>query len=290
MHVLVVGSGGQLGSALVAHLRQDPAVSAVSLWDRPEIDITQPVVSDQLVALAPDVVINAAAWTDVDGAERNPDLAYAANAVGPLFLAQGCRRAGARLVQISTNEVFLGESGTIYREFDQPGPVSVYARSKLAGEEAVRQVASRWMIVRVAWLFGPGGVNFPTKIVAAADKHGSLRVVDDEFGNPTYAPDAARAIAALIATDRDGAYHLVNAGYTSRYELAATVLHHAGRGDVPLTPIHADDWPRPSQPPRHAVLANQTAAALGIVLRPWQEAAAEYAATLAPMPQDQAAG
>ena len=146
------------------------------------------------------------------------------------------------------------------------------------------------IIVRVAWLFGPGGVNFPTKIVAAADKHGSLRVVDDEFGNPTYAPDAARAIAALIATDRDGAYHLVNAGYTSRYELAATVLHHAGRGDVPLTPIHADDWPRPSQPPRHAVLANQTAAALGIELRPWQEAAAEFAATLAPAPQDQAAG
>lgn len=288
MHVLVVGSAGQLGRALVALLKEQPH-TRVSQWDRPDIDITQPGISDKLAALAPDVVINAAAWTDVDGAERAPELAYAANAMGPAFLAEGCRRANALLLQVSTNEVFPGQPGVIYREYDQPSAAGVYARSKLAGETAVRQLAPRWMIVRVAWLFGPGGNNFPTKIIAAADKHGSLRVVADEFGNPTYAPDAAQAMLTLIATNRCGAYHLVNDGHASRFDLASTVLQHAGRGHVPLTPIGADEWPRPVQPPRHAVLANQTAAALGIVLRPWQEAAAEYAAMLAVDAQREAA-
>ena len=157
------------------------------------------------------MVINAAAWTQVDGAETNPDAAYAANALGPHYLAIGCYRCRAALVQISTNEVFAGEPGHTYREYDQPTPRGVYPRSKLAGEMAARQVLDRLYIVRVAWLFGPSADDFPSKIMAAANKMGTLRVVADECGNPTYAPDVADALTKLIQTDRYGIYHLVNA-------------------------------------------------------------------------------
>lgn len=273
MHLLITGSRGQLGQALHTHF--SPA-HQVTLWSRPQQDIADPATADAVAALGPDVVINAAAWTNVDGAEDSPDAAFAANALGPKYLAEGCARCGAALVQISSNEVFAGEPGCFYREYEELGPVTVYARSKAAGEQAARQVLDRLYIVRVAWLYGPGGNNFPSKIMAAADKHGSLRVVADEFGNPTYTPDVAGALEQLIATGRYGIYHLVNEGWASRYEWAAELLRLSGRGHIPLTPIPASEWPRPAMPPAHAVLVNQTAAALNIRLRPWQEALAEY--------------
>lgn len=274
--VLIVGGRGQLGRSLQTYFASQPTFTVQS-WQRPENDVTQPQIVEQLADLRPDIVINAAAWTNVDGAESNVDAAYAANALGPQYLAEGCQRAGALLIHVSTNEVFAGEEGQFYREYDQPSPRAVYARSKAAGERAVQLHCQRWMIVRVAWLFGPGGNNFPAKIAAAADRNGALRVVSNEIGNPTYAPDVAQAIGQLIEADRAGIYHLVNEGYTSRYELARTVLAASGRTQIPLTPISASDWPRPAPPPLHAVLVNQTAAALGIKLRPWQEAAKEYA-------------
>ena len=273
MHLLITGSRGQLGQALHTHF--SPA-HQVTLWSRPQHDIADPATADAVAALGPDVVINAAAWTNVDGAESAPDAAFAANALGPKYLAEGCARCGAALVQISSNEVFAGEAGHFYREYEEPGPVTVYARSKAAGERAARQVLDRLYVVRVAWLYGPGGNNFPSKIVAAADKHGTLRVVADEFGNPTYTPDVAVALEQLIASGRYGIYHLVNEGWASRYEWAAELLRLSGRGHIPLTPIPASEWPRPAMPPAHAVLVNQAAAALNIRLRPWQEALAEY--------------
>ena len=249
----------------------------MSIWNRPEHDLTNPQIADALVDLNPNLVINAAAWTNVDGAEASPDAAYAANALGPLYLAQGSERCGATLVQVSTNEVFAGKQGAFYAEDDLPQPGSVYAKSKLAGETAIRPLLERLYIVRVSWLFGPQGNNFPAKILAAAQKHGALRVVDDEFGNPTYAPDAAHAIWQLVQTGRYGTYHLINAGYASRFELAKSVLHACGRDDVPVAPIAATEWPRATMPPAHAVLVNVRAAALGITLRPWQEAIRDWA-------------
>ena len=275
MHILIVGARGQLGRALQA-VYAGQSAHQITLWSRPEHDLVKPTIADQVAGLRPDVVINAAAWTQVDGAETNPDAAYAANTLGPHYLAVGCYRCRAALVQISTNEVFAGEPGCTYREYDQPAPRGVYARSKLAGEMAARQVLDRLYIVRVAWLFGPGGNNFPSKISAAADKMGALRVVADEWGNPTYAPDVADALTKLIQTDRYGIYHLVNAGQASRFELAQAVLQASGRGHIPLPPIAHTEWPRTVQPPLHAVLINQAAAALGIVLRPWQAAVEEY--------------
>lgn len=279
MHVLIVGGRGQLGRAVQAELAQQPKSLGlhIATWNRPEHDLSNPRIADQLVALRPDLVINAAAWTNVDGAEANPDAAYAANALGPVYLAQGCDRCGASLVQVSTNEVFAGEMNKFYREDDEPQPGSVYARSKLAGESGIRHLLERLYVVRVSWLFGPHGNNFPSKILAAAEKHGALRVVMDEFGNPTYAPDAARAIWHLVQTERYGVYHLVNEGYTSRYEFARTVLAACNRTHIPVTPIAATEWPRATMPPPHAVLVNEKAAALGIRLRPWPEAVLDWA-------------
>lgn len=282
MHFLIIGGRGQLGKAIQQLLGRQAdeansgAKSEITVWNRPEYDLTNPAITEQLVSLQPDVVVNAAAWTDVDGAESSPDAAYAANALGPLHLAQGCAQCDARLVHVSTNEVFSGASERFYYEYDLPAPSSVYARSKLAGERAARQLLDKLYIVRVAWFFGPGGNNFPSKIIAAADKHGALRVVDDEIGNPTYAPDAAAAIAQLIQTERYGIYHIVNDGHASRFSFAKEILRLSGRGDIPLTPIPSSEWPHPAPPPLHAVLVNSAAAALGINLRPWQEALSEY--------------
>lgn len=278
MRVLVAGASGQLGSALRAAL--EARLHQVIGWSAPTVDITDPETAGRVAEAQPDVVINAAAWTNVDAAEANPEAAYAVNALGARYLAEGCEACGALLLQVSTNEVFAGAPGRFYFEYDQPSASSVYARSKLAGEIAAASACRRLQIVRIAWLFGPGAENFPTKIAAAADRNGALRVVADEVGNPTFAPDAAAAMVRLVELGRPGIYHLVNGGYASRYELAEAVLRGSGRGHVPLTPIAASEWPRPAQPPLHAVLVNQAAAALGVTLRPWREAVAEYAATL----------
>lgn len=274
MKILLTGHLGQLGRAMQAALTDHD----VTGWDVPDYDISHPATVDQVTDLAPDVVINVAAWTNVDGAEANPDLAFAANTLGPLHLAQGCARCGAALLQISTNEVFPGEAGRFYREYDPQAAKTVYARSKQAAETAIRQILDRVYIVRIAWLFGLGGMNFPIKIAQAADKFGALKVTADEFGNPTYAPDVAAAVAKLIRTKRYGSYHLVNDGYCSRFDLAQAVMALTGRDDVPLTPVSLAEWDRPASPPPHAVLINQAGAALGLKLRPWQEALAEYVA------------
>jgi dTDP-4-dehydrorhamnose reductase len=283
--VLIVGAKGQLGRALAVAFGAG-GWDAVHTWDRPEFDVADPGAAAQVATLAPAVVVNAAAWTDVDGAEAGPEVAdrvYAINALGPRYLAEGCAACGAFLIQVSTNEVFPGAPGRFYREDDAPGALGTYARSKQAGEAAVLHARAAVAIARIAWLFGDGPNNFPRKIVAAADRLdrlGCLRVVDDEWGNPTCAPDAAAAIAALAATRRPGIYHVVNDGYASRYELARRVLAASGRGDVHITPIPSSEWPRPAPAPPHAVLVNQAAAALGICLRPWQEAVDEFALSL----------
>lgn len=272
-HILITGANGQLGQALAA---QFGSAGKLSCWTRPRFDIADPSIADAVVATAPDIVINAAAWTDVDRAEEAPSHAFAVNALGPKYLAEGCARCGGALVQISTNEVFAGEPGRFYHEYEQTSPDSVYARSKAAGEQAAAAALDRLYIVRVAWLYGAGGNNFPAKISAAADRHGALRVVSDEYGNPTYAPDAAAAVALLIEKQRYGIYHLINGGCASRYDWAVELMRLTERDSLPVDPISAREWPRPTMPPPHAVLVNQAGAALGISLRDWREALREY--------------
>lgn len=217
----------------------------------------------------------------MDGCERDPELAFRVNALGTQHVAIGARRAGATMLHISTNEVFDGTRRELYREWDTPNPSSVYARSKAAAELIVRELlGGSFYIVRIAWLFGPGGVNFVTKIFAAAEKNGALSVAADEFGNPTYAPDLAAAIVRLADTRQYGIYHLINAGFCSRLEFAREIVRLAGKASLPITPILSAEWPRPSRPPLHSILANTNGAAQGITLRPWQAALAEYLPTL----------
>jgi dTDP-4-dehydrorhamnose reductase len=214
--------------------------------------------------------------TDVDGCERNPQAAYRVNTWGTQNVAVACNRLGAAMLHISTNDVFDGTLGRAYYEWDRPAPRSVYAESKAAAEFYVRTLLNRFYIVRTAWLYARGGNNFVSKIVAAADRHGRLRVVTDEVSSPTYAPDLAAAIAELIETEHFGLYHFTNAGTCSRFEWARELLRLAGREHVPLEPITSDQWQRAAPPPLYAPIANTAGAALGITLRPWQEALRDY--------------
>ncbi len=278
--ILIVGHKGQLGRLLFSYPSEHERLG----MDLPEYDITDTKATQYaLREMRPQIVINTAAFTQVDAAEEHYDLAYRINAHAAGALARFCEELGASLYHISTNEVFDGQRrDQPYDEWDQPDNThgSAYARSKLAGENAVRFYHSRARIIRISWLFAPQGNNFPAKIVAAADKYGALRVVADEFGVPTYGPDLARAIYQLIDLKAPpGIYHLVNGEKTSRYAFAQEILRVTGREHVPITPISHTEWPRPAQPPLHAVLVNRAAAALGVRLRDWQEALADWAAT-----------
>jgi dTDP-4-dehydrorhamnose reductase len=274
MRILVTGHKGQLGRAVWHILESDHDLLGMDL---PEHDITDAAATmGTVTAFQPDVVLHPAALTDVDRCAREPELALRVNGLGTHNLALACLKADAVLLTVSTNEVFDGAKGAPYYEYESPKPINAYARSKLAAEFYTRLHLRRFYIVRTAWLYAPDGDNFPTKIVAAADKHGRLRVVTDEISNPTYAPDLAAAIVKLIHTEHYGIYHFTNSGICSRYDYARNILALAGRGDVPVEPITSDQWPRASTPPLHCALHNFAGAALGITLRLWREALEDY--------------
>jgi len=273
MRIAITGHKGQLGSAL----QQVLSGKEIFGLDLPEHDITDPAsIVEAVTGLQPDLVIHSAAMTDVDGCERNPDLAFRVNTLGSQNIALACARCGAVMVHVSTNDIFDGSLGRPYYEWDLPSPRSTYARSKAAAEFYVRTLLTRFYIVRTAWLYGRGGSNFVTKIIAAADKHGALRVVTDEVSAPTYAPDLAEAIGQLIQTGHYGIYHFTNAGICSRFDWATKALELSGRGDVPVEAITTAEWTRSAEPPLYAPIVNFTGAALGITLRPWQEALQAY--------------
>jgi dTDP-4-dehydrorhamnose reductase len=275
MRVFVTGCKGQLGRAIETALGEHELTGC----DLPELDITdRQAIGAAIAEFAPEVVIHAAAWTDVDGCARDPEKAYLINGIGTQNVALACAAGEASMVYISTNEVFGGKATEPYREWDPLHPTNPYARSKVAGEWYVRHLLTRFYIARTAWLYAPGGRNFsnPDRIIQIADERGTLKVVTDEVGNPTNALDLAAAVGALIQTRAYGVYHLVNAGYTSRYDYVREVLRLGGREHVRVDPISLDDFQRPSTPPRFAPLANTAAATLGIELRPWQEAVTDF--------------
>ncbi len=271
MRVFITGHKGQLGQAL---LRRLPEAAG---GDLPEVDICEPASIEAAVEAArPELIIHCAAMTDVDGAARQPALAYRINGLGTQNVAMAAARVGAAVLHLSTNEVFDGQRRAPYAEHDPTGPINPYAQSKLAGEWFVSHLLQRFYIVRTAWLTGAGGRNFVHRILQLADERGRLRVVTDEVANPTFVDDLAEALLKLVATGRYGLYHLTNLGYCSRYEFAAKILALSGRGHVPLEPITLADYPRASTPPAFAALANNLAAGLGITLRPWEEALAAF--------------
>jgi len=245
--------------------------------DLPEVDITDPAsVGAAIEAARPEIIIHCAAMTDVDGAARHPEAAYRINGMGTQNVALTAARVGAALAYISTNEVFDGAKREPYFEFDPPHAINPYGQSKLAGEWFVTHLTARFYVIRIAWLAAPGGRNFVHRIQQLADERGPLKVVTDEVANPTFVGDLAEAIVQLISTGRFGLYHLTNSGYCSRYDYAKKILELTGRGHLRVEPITLAEFPRPSTPPKFTPLANTAAAALGITLRPWEEALAEF--------------
>jgi dTDP-4-dehydrorhamnose reductase len=273
MRIAILGAKGQLGRALERRLplQSNDVIPLV----RPEWDVADPAIVARLVALRPDALVNAAAMTNVDGCEREPDVAYQVNGLGAEHVARAAAELGIDLVHVSTDYVFDGLDGAApYTEDAQTNPLSVYGASKLDGERRVLAVYPQAKIVRTAWLYGLGGRNFVTRMIELADERGALSVVTNEVGNPTFCDDLADAIGRLLIQDTAGIFHLANEGHASRWEFARTILAQAGRGHVPVNPI--DHYPRPAKPPAFAPLANTRAAALGIRLRPWQEALTAY--------------
>lgn len=273
MKILLTGHKGLLGRTLLPLLAGHDVLGI----DLPEHDITDRAALFALTRdFRPDLILHQAAMTNVDGCAHDPALAYRVNGMGTQNLALAAAEVDAEMLYVSTNEVFDGRATEPYHEWTATNPINAYGRSKLAGEWYTQHLLRRFYIARTAWLYTPGGRNFPHRIIELADERGSLNVVTDEVGSPTYVIDMARALVALIETHAYGIYHLVNAGIASRYDFAQEILRLSGRAHIPITPITSADFQRASTPPLYAPLANNAAAALGICLRPWQEALAEF--------------
>lgn len=278
----VTGAGGRLGRALLEAAAARPDLLTFA-WRRPEYDLDGSDPARLLERDRPEVIVHSAAWTDVDGCARQPDLAFQRNATAVSTLAEACAARSVRLVVISTNEVFDGRrtDGRGYRESDETAPINPYGASKLAGEEAARAffgAGDGLWIVRTAWLYGPPGNDFPSKIVAASDRRGSsepLPVVADETGSPTSTADLAAAILDMIAATNGGTFHLVNEGVASRFDWAQAVLVRCRSGRQ-LRPISLTELVRDSKPPAWAVLDTSAAAAIGVRMRGWRDALADY--------------
>ena len=273
LRILVTGAGGQVGSEVAAHL---PHHEVVAL-DRAGCDLADRHSVEQAVAAArPDAVVNCAAFTDVDGCEADPERALLVNALGVRHLAAACARSGAHLVHVSTDYVFPGDKDGAYDEWDEPGPRSVYGRSKLGGEREVARHAGSWAVARTSWVFGRRGRNFVDTIVGRAREGAPLRVVDDQRGCPTYAPDLAGALARLAVERRPGIYHVTNAGACTWHDLAAAAVELAGLDPSVVGTMTTAELGRPAPRPANSELSGAAWVAAGLpVLRPWREALAE---------------
>lgn len=275
MKILITGADGNIGKRLVRDMtRQGHTVVGTDIGN---VDISDfNAVIAQVDAVQPEMVIHCAALTNVDLCAREPDLALQVNAIGTQNMALACARSGASLCYISTNEVFDGQRGTPYLEYDAPHPINPYGYSKWVGEQMIREVLPSHFIVRTSWIFAHGGVNFFQKIVQRAAAGQPLAVVTNEVACPTYAEDFVVALIELTATGRYGTYHLTNEGSTSRYDFARHILDSYGYNDVPIARVIGTQYPRPSRPPEYSALSNFIAAHMGIKLRPWREAVVAF--------------
>jgi dTDP-4-dehydrorhamnose reductase len=266
VRVAITGAGGQLGVALQRALSEHQLIAL----DHSTLDVAAAHATDALIALFPEVIIHAAALTDVDGCERNPDEAYRINALGTKHVALACAELNAALVYVSTEYVFEGGKQEPYLEGDATNPLNVYGRTKLEGEKFARAIAPRHYITRTSWVYTRRRRNFVSRILALAAERPRLGIVTTEYGTPTYAPDLAQAIAQLLQHDCYGVFHLINEGVVSRFDFARAILDEAGRTGYPLDPL--SEFPRLAKPPAYGVMRNTRAAALGIRLRDWRAA------------------
>ncbi|PJF37131.1 MAG: dTDP-4-dehydrorhamnose reductase [Candidatus Thermofonsia Clade 1 bacterium] len=267
MRILITGAGGGVGQALLARLPEAHGAA------HSQLDVTDAKAVMRLIGdRAPQLVIHCAALTNVDRCAQAPQEALQVNAFGTQNVALACQRVGAALCYISTNEVFDGERGAPYGEYDPMQPANPYGYSKYVGEQIVRQLVPRHYIVRTSWVFAHNGRNFLQRIVGLAREGKPLSVVTDEVACPTYAEDLAEGIVALVQTERFGTYHLTNQGALSRYAFARAILDAHGMAEYPIAPIAKAQFNRPSRPPTYSALQNTFAALIGITLRHWRDA------------------
>jgi dTDP-4-dehydrorhamnose reductase len=273
VRILLTGAEGQLGRVV----RSGFGTHQVIAPPEAELDICNPrMVEAALDSTRPDLLFNAAAYTDVDSAESDPEGAFAGNARGPAILAAATERRGIPILHFSTDYVFDGKAGRPYHERDETGPCSVYGRSKLEGEEAVRRANPRHFVVRTSWLYAVEGRNFPRTMLELAGRP-EVRVVNDQFGSPTFAPHLCAALLELLESGSWGTHHLAGRGVASWHELASTLYRKLGIA-TPVRAVPTSEFPRPAKRPRFSALT--TIQAPRILLPPWEEGLAAFAAAV----------
>lgn len=287
MKILITGNKGQLGNELCGILaRGESELGAIpekfrgaelTGIDLDRLDITNKETVLRFVKeLKPDLIVNCAAYTNVDACETHEEDAYQANAIGPRNLAEVSEVVGAKFVHISTDYVFNGQGRGIpprpYREDDEPDPISAYGRTKLAGERFVSEACSRAFIVRTAWLYSRGPKNFVRTMIRLGKEKGAVSVVNDQVGTPTFTPDLAHQILKLAATDGYGIYHCTGKGQCSWYEFAAEIMRCGGINAL-VTPCSSDEFPSPAKRPAWSVLSHEKIEqTVGDDAREWKEA------------------
>lgn len=285
MKIVILGSQGMLGRDLISRLpglaRASPSPITVIAANHAQVDITQDSDTSRFIAQEmPDVIVNCAAFTNVDACETQRREAFAVNATGTKNIALAGREIGAKLIHISTDFVFDGTKNESYVETDQPNPVSLYGKSKLEGEFAIQETSEKYAIIRTAWLYGHYKKNFVTTMLDLGNKHRSVSVVTDQVGSPTYTADLSYAIWNVILKDLQGIYHVTNTGTCSRYEWARKIFELTG-DQVSVHPIKTVDFKRAATVPENSSLnCSKYTTASGHTMRAWQGALEEYLGTL----------
>lgn len=277
MKVLVFGARGMLGKDLVPALSVKHQVLGRDIEDLNIAD--QQRVQKEIETLRPQVVVNAAAYTDVDGCEGKRELAFSVNAEGARNIAAGCAASNARMIHLSTDYVFDGTSSAPYREEDPPNPLNVYGASKLQGERQIREVLENHLIIRTEWLFGRHGKNFVDTILRLAAQQEELRVVNDQRGAPTFTKDLSWAIEKLLEKEAKGILHITNSGSCTWFEFARQILKEKNIDNGSIVPISSAALTRPAKRPANSVLdCHRFENLVGQKMRTWEEALKEYLA------------
>jgi dTDP-4-dehydrorhamnose reductase len=287
MKILLAGGSGQLAQELQPILLSSGEVIAV---DRTRLDLSRPESIRQAMAeIQPDLVVNAGAYTAVDKAESEPELANAVNGIAPGILAEECEKLGASLIHFSTDYVFDGSHGSAYLETDSTNPLGTYGKSKLAGEEAIRKAGNRHIIIRTAWVYGNGGKgNFVKTMLRLGKEREEIRVVADQIGSPTWTRDLAEAISQIIpllGSETFGTYQYTNSGVCSWYDFAIAIFEEAAKLGLPLKvqrviPITTSEYPTPAKRPAFSVLsAVKISALLGTHPPHWRQGLRQMLAT-----------
>jgi dTDP-4-dehydrorhamnose reductase len=279
MKILIIGSRGMLGKELVNVFGKEKDFEVVG-WDKGDCDITKKEeIQGRISVLRPDILINAAAYNDVDGAEKEPEKANLVNGLAVGFLAEIAEKLGILMIHYSTDYVFRGDKKEGYTEEDIPDPQSVYAKSKFLGEQELRNCCSQYYLIRLSRLFGKMGdgegvkKSFVDKMIELSAKQNELKLIDEEVSSPTYAPDAAKLTFEIVKNKRPfGIYHGANSGACTWYEFAVEIFKILGNNDIKIIPVSAAEFPRPAIRPKYSILLNTKLPKQ----RPWQEAVKEY--------------